>query len=228
MLNIKSLLAAAGLAAGLASSAQAGQITFTNWISSDSDVANYSLSIDDNTAGYFNYSVSVNPWNAEAIGLFFDLGNLDLAGNPFSDPSVLELSGSDVALFSYDTPSPNCGASCALSSTLEAATQAELNNFDSEWELVFRLGDSGFDGIQTFNFTTTDFNLSLDAFEMAAIRSNQFCHGDDLLPTDENACYWGDKVYSVDQAQVTVSEPGAFALLTLALAISGFARSRKA
>lgn len=234
LFHYKKLILTAGLLLAGSTSAFADEIVFNNWTTNYLYSGNYILEVNNDTAGYFDYSLTVNPWNAESTGLFIDLGNFDLPGDPFADPLVVDLHNDNpagtVSLYTYDSNSPDCGAGCSLA-TLDPEVQPYLAAFDSEWELVFRLGEHTFDDIQTFSFRTSDFGLDLSAFEMAAVRSNQFCHGDDLLPDDEKPCYFGNKAYSNQpqpQPGPTVSEPGITALFAIALGIAGFARRNSA
>lgn len=48
-------------------------VIYNSWTSNDSQTGNYILTINA-SGGFFNYNLTVNPWNAEALGLFIDLG----------------------------------------------------------------------------------------------------------------------------------------------------------
>lgn len=219
---LTSALAAGGILASLSSSSFAGQIVFDTWTSYfPTPPPNYNVTVDDSTAGMLDFSVTVNPWNTEALGIFFDLGNNDI------NPALLGLTSADpVVLFSSDTASPNCGAGCSIQLLM---SQIDLNTGgDDEWEMVFRLGEETFDNIQTFNFSINDMGFGLSDFVQVGIRSQQTCHGTDLLPGDLSDCYWGDKSFSASpqlSPGPTVSEPGTLSLIALALAMAGSVRA---
>jgi hypothetical protein len=57
-------------------------VLYNSWTSNDSQTGNYILTIKA-LGGFFNYNLTVNPWNAEALGLFIDLGAVSV-GTPGS------------------------------------------------------------------------------------------------------------------------------------------------
>lgn len=196
-------LLAAGCLAG-AGAAQAGMITYDTWTSNENGSGNYIFTVNDNDAGYFNYNLTVDPWNAEALGLFVDFGSETTGGG-----SAM-LTGANVALVGQDTSSNSCGAGCNLEGLSFPAS------FDGLWGLVFRLGEQGFDGIQTFSWQTSDFGLGLDDFGLVAIRAQQFC-SEGTLDGENDGCEGSDKSYSSERPPVSVPEPGTLGLLGLGL-----------
>jgi hypothetical protein len=69
--------------------------------------------------------------------------------------------------------------------------------------MVFRLGDTGFESIQTFSWTTPDFGLTEAAFLNAAFRAQVLCSEGDLLPDDSDSCNGSDK-----STATFVNDPG--------------------
>lgn len=180
----------------MASTVDASVITYDSWTSNEGSSGNYVLTIDDNTSGIFNYSLTVNPRNAEPLGLFVDLGDNTIGAT--------NLSGNDVSLFATDTSSSSCGQGCNING-LSVPTLLG----DNEWELVFRLGAQGFDDIQSFNWSTSTFGLNLDDFGVVAARAQQLCETGQTLPNGN--CDGSDKSYGFispnTNPPVLVSEP---------------------
>lgn len=222
--SLKSAMVAGGVMASLSSVSFAGQIVFDNWVSTDATVGSYIVTIDDSTAGQFDFNVTVNPWDSEVVGLFIDLGNYDI------NPAALGLASADpVSLYSSDTPSMDCGNGCAidqLGPSIDLVTGG-----DGEWEMVFRLGTQFFDNIQTFDFSINDMGYALTDFVQAGLRSQQLCSGTDLLPGDVGDCDDADKAFSATPTPPapgpTVSEPGTLSLIALALAMAGSIRANR-
>jgi len=203
------------LAFGVASQAAQATLSYSDWTSNESSSGNYTLTIN-HVGNQFSYNLTINPWNAEALGLFIDLGavtvsNVNLGGTTQSAP---------VSLFDTDTSSSSCGSGCNLNGVSLPAL------IGGDWELVFRLGGTGFDGIQTFNWTTSDFGLTEAAFGLVGIRAQQVCSSSTTLPNGN--CGGSDKAYSYASTVTTTSvpEPSALMLLAFALLSLGLLRRR--
>src|SRR5690242_21107976 len=71
--------AAAALAFG--SVGAHASIIYSNWTGDAAPNGNYILTVShDSATSKFNYNLTVNPWNAEALALFVDFGNVNLSG----------------------------------------------------------------------------------------------------------------------------------------------------
>jgi hypothetical protein len=211
---------ATGAALALSAACAQGAVVYNTWSSNVAPNGNYELTITHNpVSSTFNYNLTVNPWNAEGLGLFIDFGNRDISG-PVSLTNVSP--SGEVALHALETTSHTCGTGC----NLNGLTLPSLG--DGEWELVFRLGDTGFEGIQTFSWTTQDFGLDESALGLLAIRAQQLCTSG-TLPS--GSCEDSDKVYGFGNRtttiEATVPEPGSLVLLAAALLI-GYAMHRQA
>lgn len=181
--------AATALALSTATLAQAS-VVFSNWTSVHPSAGNHVLTVTDSGAS-FNWHLTITPWNAEALALFVDFGNATMPGSV----SITNSSGS-VSLVASDTTSSSCGSGCNLNGLALPALGG------NDWELVFRFGDTGFDGIQTFSWTTPDFGLSESDVRLVAIRAQQLCGSGSLLPSGQAGCAGSDKAYAWPVADV--------------------------
>ena len=102
------VVAAFGITCG---SAQA-TVVYDSWTSNDALKGNYQLTVNHNAvASTFNYNLTVNPWNAEAFGVFIDLGSVAISG-PVTLTNVSP--AGEVSLVAKDTSSDTCGSGCNL------------------------------------------------------------------------------------------------------------------
>jgi hypothetical protein len=212
-MNILNKIRALLLVLACASGSQAhATVVYTDWINNQSTVGNYTLSIT-HTGNQFSYNLTVDPWNAEALGLFIDLGAATIGNVGL----VNLLPAAPVTLFGTDATANSCGSGCNLNGL------ALPNRIGGDWELIFKLGSTGFDGIQTYSWLSNDFGLTESAFGLAAIRAQQLCTGDNLLPSA--SCTGSDKAYSTAPGNL-IPEPAGLALTALALLGLGLARKR--
>jgi len=187
---------------------QASIIVFDSWTTNEGNSGHYILSIE-HSDNNFNFDLSINPWNAEALGLFVDLGDVDLSINDIA----LTSPSNNILTHAIDTSSGNCGGGCNLNGlNPNLAT-------DGEWELVFRLADQGFDNIQNFQFTTSDFGLELSDFQMVGVRAQQLCDDDNLLDNGDSGCGSSDKSYSNTYTINSVPESNIFILFIVAMVL---------
>lgn len=179
-----SLVGGALLAAPLAGNAT---VIYDDWTTNEFVTGNYIITVDhDLTDNQFDISFTVDPWNAEGLGLFIDLGDFTIPGGTGGVGLTNILPSGQVSLVDVDTSSNSCGPGCNLN-----GLNPILPEPDGEWELVFRLADNGFDGIQSFSFSINDFGLGESDFGLIGVRAQQLCDPGDTLPGD--SCGGSDK-----------------------------------
>ena len=83
-------------------------IVIDTWTSNDADTGNYSLEITQGS-GLLNFALTIDPWNAEALGVFIDLGDVDITDTTLSNISSSPNTGS-ILLYANDTTSNTCAA----------------------------------------------------------------------------------------------------------------------
>ena len=189
-------------------------LIYDQWVSNEGDTGNYIITVNQ-AADTFMVEVTVNPWNAEALAIFIDWGDVDIADTTLTNG----LPVGEVNLFATDTTSNSCGGGCNLNGLI-----APIADPDGEWEWVINLGQQGFDSIQTFSFDLAANGLTLDDWGLIGMRSQQLCTGGALLPggADTGACDGSDKSYSTNG----VAEPGTLVLLGAGLLGLGLRRRR--
>ena len=187
------------LAASLSASAA---VVYDQWKTTYGEVGNYILTVSETAANEFSFDLTVDPWNAEVLILAVDLGDVDL------NTGELEIGDStpdgEVSLLYTDVPSLDCVFCGRLNPDLEKPV--------GEWELVFQLGDWGFDKIQTFQWTLEGLRskdeeriTENDLGTMGVVAQN-LCPSGELLP--DGNCRWGvDLSYSSSPATVPPSVP---------------------
>jgi hypothetical protein len=189
-------------------------IVYDSWDSNDPETGNYIITVvHDEANNQFDVNFTVDPWNAEGLGVFIDLGDFDV---PLDVGLTNVVPENQVTLFATDTTANSCGTGCNLH-----GVTLDLLSPDDEWELVFRLGSTGFDNIQTFSFTIDDFGLTEADWGLVGVRAQQLCTGDNLLP--DGTCGGSDK--SFGRAVVEpVPVPQTLPLIALGLALMGISR----
>jgi len=210
MAAVAAVVGSLSLSAGFASATR----TYQTWSSNETPNGNYILTITDTgVTNLFNWNLTVNPWNAEALGLFVDLGDVAIgAANTVTLTNVVP--AGEVVVYATDTSSDSCGNGC----NLNGLSLPSLGGGD--WELVFRLAEEGYDGIQTFSWTTPDFGLTESSFGAVGIRAQQLCVGTQATLPPDTGCSGSDKVWGNPGTTSTdngVPEPGMLMLLAVGL-----------
>lgn len=159
-------------------------VVFQDWRSVNSVPGNHRLTVTD-TGTSFEWTLSVTPWNAEALALFVDLGAVDM---PTSVPITNLIPSAPVQLVGRDSSASTCGTGCNLNG-LDLPALA-----GNDWELVFRLGSTGFDGIQTYSWLTPDFGLGEGDIRLVGVRAQQLCGPGEVLPKGD--CGGSDKAWA--------------------------------
>lgn len=136
------------------------------------------------TGGQFDWTMTVPPWDAEVLGVFVDFGAVTLPGSV----PITGVSGAAVTLAGKDTADAGCGSGCNLNGLALPALGG------GDWELVFRLGNAGFDGVRTFHWVTPDFGLGESDLRLVGVRAQQFCPDGLVLPSA--GCTGSDKAWA--------------------------------
>ncbi|MCU0963030.1 MAG: PEP-CTERM sorting domain-containing protein [Pirellulaceae bacterium] len=162
----------AALAAVLSAltAAASAAVVYDTWTVNEGAPANLSVTVTQ-SGDFFNWTLTVDPFNAEALGLFVDFGDVDLGTVNITNVTTSPNTSGTVTLFAKDTTSGSCGNGC----NLNGSPSEPIATPDGEWELVFRLGESGFQNLQTFNWTTEDFGLTEANFGLMAYRTQVNC-----------------------------------------------------
>ena len=218
--------------------AQAASIQFTDWTlqtaGSPSAVGNYALTISTTaSADVFNFNLTVNPLNADALGLFIDIGSFNFGTTPELSNINTVPTGGDIKLFASDTTSDDCGNGCNLNGGGASGSAIDpVSGFlgDGQWELVVRLDTNGSAHVyQTFSFDVSHLTgVNLSQFNLAAIRAQTVCTvSGATIPcsstTSEKAQSLPGEIVDPEGGQVP--EPTVIALLGIGLL--GFGISRK-
>lgn len=214
-------------AAVLTSVSASATVVYNSWTVNEGTPANLSVTVTQ-VGDLFNWTLTVNPWNAEALGLFVDLGDVTMpASIPITNVVTSPTAGGGVSLVAKDTTSDSCGPGC----NLNGSPAEPVASPDGQWELVFRLGEQGFQGYQTFSWTTDDFGLDESAFGLMAYRTQVNCPPGSTLPAGTN-CSGSQKAYGspqeVEEPPSEIPEPGTLALVGLAGLVAGMVRRRRA
>lgn len=219
-------LLATGVVLGYSSLSQAAPILYNQWTTNENKSGNYILTLtpDGDT---IDFEVTVNPWNAEILGIFVDLGDFDFSVAPTlsSVSTYEETKGPNkgdnipaVTLDAYDTTSTECAAGGC---NLQGGSGGELfvpASPDGEWELILGIGGQGFDGIQSASWSITSLGEDFESFMYGsvAIRAQQYCSSGTTLPN--GTCGGSDKSISVSESTPNpVPEPASLALIAIGL-----------
>lgn len=189
-------------------------LIYNTWDTNEGNSASYIVTVNQN-GDAFDVEVTINPWDAEALGIFIDWGDFDLTSTGISGISP----AGEVVVSGTDTTSNSCGGGCSIPNNLYASP-------DGEWEWVIRLGDTGYEGLQTFNFTLAGNGLTESDWGRIGMRAQVQCSGGDVLPGDQGNCDGSDKSWGFGTPDMKVSEPATVGLLGLGLLGMGLVRRR--
>jgi hypothetical protein len=99
-MRTRSALALAFVATGTFASPANATLIYDTWSSNDSATANYVVTVTEN-GSLFDVLLTIDPWNAEALGFFVDLGNRTI-----TDKTIQSVSpAGQVSVYANDTTS---------------------------------------------------------------------------------------------------------------------------
>ena len=185
-------------------SVQANVLTYDTWTTNSGGAPNYILTVDDSTAGKFNYRLTIDPWNAQALGLFVDFGSDPSPIGSVADVDFVDTSAANglgdlkARLYNINTDETSCGKGCNINGLPKAVKS-------NQWEMVFRFDENGGSSLQqSFSWVTNSFGLGLSDFGLVALRSQVYCDDGGLLP-DKSGCGSSDMSYSSTLGTISTS-----------------------